>query len=107
MSCAAGQPRLKRTTTGPRSACLTNALAGERIGVFVEPEQLDELGAGAAETALDRADLDFADRRRLLVGQAVGANQDQHLALLQRQPGERAAKILEVEVALLVAGDDE
>ena len=72
-----------------------------------ESKKLDQFRTRPAQTALDRADLDIADLGRFFVGEAARADQSQHLALFGRELGQRLAEILEVEVAFLIAGDDE
>ena len=74
-------PILRRKVA--KLAGLLDFLAGRRrLCAFREREELDELRSRPAETALDRADLDLANRRRLLVRQTVRADEDQHFALL-------------------------
>ena len=82
------------------------ALDRRLAGPF-EREKLDTLRAGAAEAALDRADLDLADRGSLLIRKAVRADEDQNFTLFRGEPGESLAKIIEVEMALLIARHDE
>ena len=74
---------------------------------LVEGEKLDQFRASAAQATLDRADLDLADLGRLLVGKPARSDEDEHFALFCRKLGQGLAKILEVEMAFLVARDDQ
>ena len=64
--------------------------------------RLRQPGARAIDAALDGADRAAADFGRLLVGEAGCADQDQRLALVVGQLGERGAEFLELDVAGLL-----
>src|SRR6202050_4666158 len=68
----------------------------------VDGEQVGEPGAGAVDAALDGADGAAANPRGVLVGEARGADQDQGLALVRRQLGERGTEFLEFDPAGLL-----
>ena len=67
----------------------------------VDIEQRGELRARAVDAALDGADRAAADRGRILIGEAGGADQDQGFALVLRKLVERGAKLLELEMRVL------
>src|SRR5258706_2072987 len=64
-------------------------------------QDLEQLAARPRYPALDRADGALADRCRLLIGQAAGADHDQHLPLALPELPEGPAKIGEFEVRVL------
>src|SRR5439155_23924607 len=64
-------------------------------------QDLEQFATRPRYPALDRADGAPADCRRLLVGQAAGADHDQHLPLALSELPERPAKIGELEVDVL------
>src|SRR6185295_14986891 len=70
-----------------------------RAEVFraLDREEIGEARARAIDAALDGAHGAFADRRRFLVGEAGGADEDQRLALIRRQLRKRRAEFLEFE----------
>src|SRR5262245_62932037 len=67
----------------------------------LDRQQLGETGASAVDAALDGTDGTAADRRGLLVGHAGRADQDDGVALLGRQLGQRDAQLLELQPAPL------
>src|SRR5215212_5705078 len=72
---------------------------------LLEAENLGEALARTVHAALDRADLGVADHRRLLIGQTLGADEEERLALLGRELAERVAEIGEVEIGALLGRD--
>src|SRR5580700_2512289 len=118
------RPICRRTPAAPSSrstaasptvvACLKRlaaSAAGENgAGGPVRPEIIDavdrqqvgEPGAGAVDAALDGADGAAANSRGVLVGKARGADQDQSLALVRWQLGERGTEFLEFDPAGLL-----
>ena len=73
----------------------------EPVGA-VDGEQLREPRAGTIDPALDRPYRAFADRSRLIVGEARRADEKQGLALAGRQLRERHTKFLEFHPARLL-----
>jgi len=56
----------------------------------------------ASHAALDRPDRAATDLRRLLVGEAARADEDQGRALPRRQRAERAIEVAQLEIAIVV-----
>src|SRR5271165_3969894 len=101
-------PRGRGPADGARALSRPSNPAFDRgVDGLVEGEKLDQFRPCAAQAALDGADLDVADLGRLLVGEAARADEGEHLALFRWKLGQRLAKILEVEMAFLVAYNDE
>src|SRR4030088_3214086 len=67
----------------------------------VDIEQRRQLRARAVDAALDGADRAAADRCRVLIGEAGGADQDQRFALVLRELFERDAEFLELQMRAL------
>ena len=88
----------------PLSGAPTSGSTGS-IGSFVQPQHLNQLCARSAKPALDRADPHLTDRRCFLVRETARADEREHFALLGRKLRHSFTEILEVEVALLVAGN--
>ena len=63
--------------------------------------------ARTIDAAFHGADGAAADFRRLLIGKARGADQDQRFALVRRELFERSVEIGEIEVALLLGMGDQ
>src|SRR3954469_401124 len=71
------------------------------LGV-VHGEQASEAGARPVDAALDRTNGAAADGGGLLVGKTGRSNEQQRLALVMRQFGERRTEVLEVETCSLL-----
>jgi len=110
IKCAQRRPRQRPPSHGacgsddclsPLSAAAADhgahGLVGPEILGTVDIEQRRELGARPVDAALDGADGAAADRGRILVGEAGGADQDERFALVLRKLLERDAKLLELE----------
>src|SRR5260221_6890401 len=82
---------------GDTGRLLVAALQGE-VSLL---QDLKQLAARPRDPALDRADGALADGGCLLIGQAAGADHDQHLALALSELPEGPAKIGELEVGVL------
>src|SRR5581483_1562876 len=94
--------RLARTTVLPVPANdRAHSLIGAEILGAVDIKQRGELRARAIDAAFDGADRAAADRRRVLIGEAACADQDQRLALVLRQLVERGAEFLELQMRAL------
>src|SRR5882672_9019683 len=78
-----------------------NRFIGPEILGAVDVEQGAEFRSRPVDAALDGADRAAANRRRVLIGEAGGADQDQRFALVLRELFERGAKFLELEVRAL------
>src|ERR1700674_4186056 len=75
---------------------------GAEIVDALDRHQLGQACAGAVDAALDRTDRAAADPGRFLVGKSRRADQDEGLALIRRQLGERGAEFLELDAAGLL-----
>src|SRR5690348_1858810 len=65
-------------------------------------QQFDETVACAGDTALDRADGNLTDVRRLLVRKSRRADEDQRFALIDRQLLQSAAQVAQMELGVVV-----
>src|SRR4029078_8021055 len=74
----------------------------DAIGHAVDCEMLGQPRACAVHAALDGPDRAAADFGRLLVGEPRCADQDQRLALVGGQLGERSAELLEFNAPVLL-----
>jgi len=68
----------------------------------VDRQEIGKARTRAVHPALDGADRAAADVRRVLIGEARGADQDQRLALIGRQLRQRGAKFAEFNAAGLL-----
>src|SRR5690606_34112369 len=99
-----------RGGSGSRSGGVrSHHLRGDGVGAVIalagDLQHLLKAAAGAADAALDRADGAIADLRRLLVGEAGGADQDDRLALVLRQRLQRGAEVAQIHGAVLAGMD--
>jgi hypothetical protein len=78
-----------------------HGIIGSKVLRAVDIEQRGKLRARAVDAALDGADRTAADRSRVFVTEAGGADQDQRLALVLRQLLERDAEFLEFQMRAL------
>ncbi|OAN82054.1 hypothetical protein A8B77_12730 [Erythrobacter sp. EhN03] len=82
-----------------RGAVVDRALGNVTIG-----KHCVERSPSAAHPALDRTDRAAADRRRFLVGEAAGANQQQRFAAFGWQRQQRAVHVRQVDRFFLPRG---
>src|SRR4051812_47836789 len=75
---------------------------GTEIVDALDRHQLGQARTGAIDAALDGADRAAANSSRFLVGKTRSADQDESLALIRGQLGERGAEFLELDAAGLL-----
>src|SRR3984957_13531609 len=91
---------VSRQIEGRALADALNLALDRRVSCIVQLQKLNQLGACAAQAALDRADSHLAHDRGFLVGKAARADQRQHLALLDWELGHGLTEVFEIEMAL-------
>ena len=77
------------------------------FGRIADAEKLGEPRARAVHAALDRADRAAANLRRLLVGKALGADEQKRLALIGGELRQRVPEIGKIEMPVLLGQDGE
>jgi hypothetical protein len=78
-----------------------HAIRPDVLGIL-DRHEVSQPGAGAVDPALDRANRNTADRRRLFVTEPFGSDQEHRLPLLDWKLGESTSEILKVQTATLL-----